>query len=187
MNLILLCFQQLRNFKNFECLYLKNNIMALECFFQYSLHFICIYPISVRAKGPYGRWALLALSGGIKRGMWGISLPPSRRLYPFAHPVTRKKLSKTIIFSNFLDFSPSETHFAPSMPPHKKFLVPPLLARALCCKNNEKEKREDYPLVAKKQCLTKEMKMAFKSLSARDHLHISTYFTIALNKIFKYG
>ena len=37
MHLILLWFQQLWNFKNFERLYLKPSIMALEYFFHYSL------------------------------------------------------------------------------------------------------------------------------------------------------
>ena len=37
MNLILLCFQKLWNIKNFERLYLKTSIMALEYFFHYRL------------------------------------------------------------------------------------------------------------------------------------------------------
>ena len=40
MNLILLCFQQLWNFKNFERLYLKTSIMTLEYFFHYSLQLL---------------------------------------------------------------------------------------------------------------------------------------------------
>ena len=41
MNLILLCFQQLWwNFENFERLYLKTSIKALEYFFHYSLQML---------------------------------------------------------------------------------------------------------------------------------------------------
>ena len=55
MNLILLCFQQLWNFKNFERLYLKTSIMALEYFFHYSLQFVFLPSDILVLGGQKGR------------------------------------------------------------------------------------------------------------------------------------
>ena len=52
--------------------------------------------------------------------------PPVGGSAPHLPPVRRKKWSKSAIFGKFLDFCPTETHFAPSMPlpKKKKNLVP---------------------------------------------------------------
>ena len=53
---------------------------------------------------------------------------PRRRLSPspLVPQSEEKKWPKSAIFNKFLDFCPSESHFAPSMP-HKKIMVLPLL------------------------------------------------------------
>ena len=49
---------------------------------------------------------------------------------PHLPPQSEEKNGQNQPFSaNFWIFAPSESHFAPSMPPTKKFLVPPLTIR----------------------------------------------------------
>ena len=59
-------------------------------------------------------------SGGTKGGMRR-HLPQLEALSPLAPPVRRTKWQKSAICSNFVDFSPSDTQFSPSMPPNKNF------------------------------------------------------------------
>ena len=70
-------------------------------------------------------------SGGIKGGHRAFS--PSRRLFTHSPLTQKEKIPKSAIFGEFVDFWPSESHFALSMPRHKKKkkkkkknLVPPL-------------------------------------------------------------
>ena len=77
-------------------------------------------------------------SGGIK-GAWGKMPPsPSRRLCPPTCPSSQKeKNGQNQPFSaNFWIFAPSESHFSTSMPPTKKFLVPPLSSPMQSCCNH---------------------------------------------------
>ena len=70
------------------------------------------------------------VSGGIKGGggHGGIFPPPvGGSAPPLAPPPVRRKNGQNQPFSAiFLIFAPSETYFAPSMPPTENFLVPPL-------------------------------------------------------------
>ena len=67
-------------------------------------------------------WAVAASRGGMGE------FPPSWRLSPPPlAPQSEDKNGQNQPFSaNFWVFAPSESHFAPSMPPTKKILVPPL-------------------------------------------------------------
>ena len=72
-------------------------------------------------------------SGGIKGGMGGGKCPQSEALPPTCPPQSEEKNGQNQPFSaNFWIFAPSELHFAPSMPPTKKFLVPPLPIHTCC-------------------------------------------------------
>ena len=55
------------------------------------------------------------------RGAWGTFALPQLEVLPPPHfpPRQKKKLSKSAIFGKLLDFFPSESYFAPSMPPTK--------------------------------------------------------------------
>ena len=58
-------------------------------------------------------------SGGIKGGHG--AFPPVGGSLPTPPPsLRRKKIPKSVIFGEFVDFWPSESHFALSMPRHKK-------------------------------------------------------------------
>ena len=67
------------------------------------------------------------ISGGIKGGHGGTNAPSRRLCPPHLLPQSEEKNCQNQPFSaNFWIFAPSESHFAPSMPPTKKFLVAPL-------------------------------------------------------------
>ena len=60
-------------------------------------------------------------------GMGGSKCPQSETLPPTCPPQSEEKNGQNQPFlANFWIFAPSKLHFAPSMPPTKKFLVPPL-------------------------------------------------------------
>ena len=60
----------------------------------------------------------------------GGHLPPVRGSAPHLPPVRRKKGQNKPFLANIWICAPSESHFAPSMPPHKKkILVPPLIIK----------------------------------------------------------
>ena len=61
--------------------------------------------------------------GGMGHPPSSEALPPPPPLVP---PTEGKNWLKSAIFGNFLNFAPSDIHFAPSMPPTKNFPVPPL-------------------------------------------------------------
>ena len=86
-----------------------------------------LYIFASPALGRKDTYLLLLPSGSIKGGgAWGHLPPPPLEGLPPCPPSQKKKWPKSAIFGKFLDFCPSELHFAPSMPP-TNFLVPPLL------------------------------------------------------------
>ena len=62
------------------------------------------------------------------RGAWGHLPTPSRRICPLPLAPSQKEQNSQNqqYVAKFWSFVPSETHFAPSMPPTKKILVSPL-------------------------------------------------------------
>ena len=59
-------------------------------------------------------------SGGIKGEGYGAFAPQSEALPPLAPSQKEKNGQNQPFLANFWIFAPSETHFAPSMPPTKK-------------------------------------------------------------------
>ena len=71
-------------------------------------------------------WNLKAVAAS--KGGMGAFAPPVRGSAPHTFPPVRRKNGQNKLFlANFWIFAPSESHFTPSMPPTKKFLVPPLV------------------------------------------------------------
>ena len=74
---------------------------------------------------------IIATPSGASRGDMG-PFPPVGGSLPTPPSLRRKKIPKSATFGEFVDFWPSESHFALSMPRHKKKkkkkkkLVPPL-------------------------------------------------------------
>ena len=83
-------------------------------------------------------------SGSIK----GEHLPPSWRLCPppLAHQSEEQCGQNQPFLENFWIFAPSESHFAPSMPPtKKKILVPPLVGKCIVLQQSKLKKAVKQP------------------------------------------
>ena len=85
-------------------------------------------PYNAHFKFFFDSVSHITSSGDIKGG-WG-HLPHRRRLSPLPPSRQKKKNGQNQPLSaNFWIFAPSESHFAPSMPP-QKILLPPLITSA---------------------------------------------------------
>ena len=104
MNLILLCFQQLWKFKNFERLYLETSIMALEYFFHYSLQLL-----NNTSLKPYK----IPEFWDIPNQPWCCIIIPSSFFYYFFHfpPTFLQKFWKRHFFFNCC-YSYAVIHFS---------------------------------------------------------------------------
>ena len=110
-----------------------NNTLYVACIVSISTTLVlctCFCFLFIFLGGHYF-WSTISLfsSGGIKGGMGENAPPVGGSALPLAPPVRRKNDQNQPFSANFWIFAPSESHFAPSMPPTKKFLVPPLLFR----------------------------------------------------------